>query len=153
MLQSLRYKGSILWWTPIALCQTLLSSLQNVSFSLWRYCERMYFLVASCSLTSSLTSSFKNISFRRILPNTFAYSHSTQTILVRSVLCTMGGRHSSMVSSVSTILRPWVRIPSTQSMLFFNLYYWNCIEKITKINNRGRDWPSFFKKRSVLLLL
>ena len=29
-----------------------------------------------------------------------------------------GGRHSSMVLSAPTILRPWVRIPSTPSMLF-----------------------------------
>ena len=34
-----------------------------------------------------------------------------------------GGRLSSMVSSVPTILRPQVQIPSTPSMLFFNLYY------------------------------
>ena len=30
----------------------------------------------------------------------------------------LGGRHSSMVSSVPTILRPQVQIPSTPSMLF-----------------------------------
>ena len=30
----------------------------------------------------------------------------------------MGGRHSSVVSSAPTILRPQVRIPSTPSMLF-----------------------------------
>ena len=29
-----------------------------------------------------------------------------------------GGRHSSMVSSVPTILRPWVQIPSTPSTPF-----------------------------------
>ena len=32
------------------------------------------------------------------------------------------GRHSSVVSSEPTILQPWVRIPSTPSTLFFNLY-------------------------------
>ena len=31
---------------------------------------------------------------------------------------TMGGRHSSVVSSAHTILQPWVQIPSTPSKLF-----------------------------------
>ena len=33
-------------------------------------------------------------------------------------LVLLGGRHSSVVSSAPTILRPRVRIPSTPSMLF-----------------------------------
>ena len=49
-----------------------------------------------------------------------------------------GGRHSSMDPSVTTILRPRVRIPSTSSTLpFFNF---NCYAERTKINKRGRDW-------------
>ena len=55
------------------------------------------------------------------------YSHTQRT---------WGGRHSSVVSSASTILWPRVRIPSTPSTLFFNLCYWNCIEKMTKINKK-----------------
>ena len=58
--------------------------------------------------------------------------------------------HSSMVSSVPTILRPWVQIPSTPST-FFNLY-WNCNgywnEKRTKNQNRGQGWPLFLKTNS-----
>ena len=38
-----------------------------------------------------------------------------------------GGRHSSVVSSAPTILRPRVRIPSTPSMLFSI-----CIEIVTR---------------------
>ena len=54
------------------------------------------------------------------------------------MLYKISGHHSSVVLSVPTILRPRVRIPSTPSMLFFNLYRWNCIwnEKRTKINKK-----------------
>ena len=61
----------------------------------------------------------------------------------------MGGRHSSVVSSAPTNLQPRVQIPRTPSMLFFNLYYWNCIEKITKINKTRPGLAHFlflFKK-------
>ena len=51
-------------------------------------------------------------------------------------------RHSSVVSSSPTILRPRVRIPSTPSTLFSI-----CIEIVTRNNEnkqkRGRDWPIF----------
>ena len=56
-----------------------------------------------------------------------------------------GGPHSSMVSSAPTILRPWVRIPSTPSMLFqFVIDLW-CGKDENK-RKRGRDWPIFNKK-------
>ena len=54
------------------------------------------------------------------------------------------GRHCSVVSSVPTILRPQVRIPSTPSMLFFNFYYCNCNQKRTKINQK---WPFLQTKK------
>ena len=54
------------------------------------------------------------------------------------------GRHSSMVLSAPTILRPRVRISSSPSMLFFNLY-WNCIEKRTKINKKEAGIGPFLR--------
>ena len=54
----------------------------------------------------------------------------------------MSGRHSSVVSSAPTILRPRVRIPSTPSMLFqFVLKLLQ--EKNENKQKRGRDWPIF----------
>ena len=41
---------------------------------------------------------------------------------------------------------PRVRIPSTPSMLFFNLN-WNCNEKRTKINKKRPGLAHFFKKK------
>ena len=38
-----------------------------------------------------------------------------------------GCRHSSVDSSAPSILPPWVRVPSTPSMLFFNVYSSNFI--------------------------
>ena len=62
--------------------------------------------------------------------------------VVKNVM--LGGRHSSMVSSAPTILRPRVRILSTPFM-FFSI----CIEIVTrreqKETKRGRDWPIFKK--------
>ena len=58
-----------------------------------------------------------------------------------------GGCHSSVVSSAPTILRARVQIPSTPSMVFLNLYYWNCIEKITKINKKRLGLAHFFLKK------
>ena len=55
------------------------------------------------------------------------------------------GRHSSVVSSVPTILRRRVQIPSTPSMLFFNLY-WNCNEKRKKINKKRPGLAQFIKE-------
>ena len=55
--------------------------------------------------------------------------------LVAPILYALNSCHSSVVSSMSTILRPRVRFPSTPSTHFFNLY-WNCNEKRTKINKR-----------------
>ena len=55
-------------------------------------------------------------------------------------------------------IAPWFRLrlpscgpgsnPKHTIYAFFNLYYWNCIELITKIKKtkRGRDWPLFLKK-------
>ena len=55
----------------------------------------------------------------------------------RKSVWVLGSRHSSVVSSAPTILRPWVRIPSTPSMLFsICITYWNCNEKRTKINKK-----------------
>ena len=53
----------------------------------------------------------------------------------------LGGRHSSVVSSAPTILRP-----KHTGYTFFNLYYWNCIKKITKINKKRPGLVHFFKK-------
>ena len=56
--------------------------------------------------------------------------------------------HSSVVSSAPTIMRPWVRIPSTRSMLLsfivFVLYL-SC-EKNENKRKRGREWAIFIKK-------
>ena len=55
-----------------------------------------------------------------------------------------GGRHSSVVSSAPTILRPRVRIPSTPSMLFqFVIDLW--CKKDENKRKRGRDWPMFLR--------
>ena len=53
-------------------------------------------------------------------------------------------------------ITPWyrLRLPScsrgfesqAHHLSFFNLYYWNCNQRRTKINKKGRDWPIFFKK-------
>ena len=51
------------------------------------------------------------------------------------------GRHSSVDSSVPTILLPWVWIRSTQSIFYHllsNLYY-ICLVKRTKINKKRSD--------------
>ena len=48
-----------------------------------------------------------------------------------------------LVLSLPTILRPRVRIPSTPSTLFFNLY-WNCNEKRMKINKKRPGLAHFF---------
>ena len=50
--------------------------------------------------------------------------------------------HGSLVSSATTILWLQVRIPSTPLKLF-NLYYWSCNEKRTKINKKRPGWPIF----------
>ena len=50
-------------------------------------------------------------------------SNTIQTIGTDSIV---GGRHSSVVSSAPTILRPRVQIPSTSSMLFSI-----CVEIVT----------------------
>ena len=44
--------------------------------------------------------------------------------------CSYGGRNSSLVSSSTTIMRPRVRIPSTSSTLFTNLYQFVPIDEI-----------------------
>ena len=64
------------------------------------------------------------------------------------MLYKISGRHSSVVLSVPTILRPRVRIPSSPSMLFFNLYRWNCIwnEKRTKINKKRPGLAHIWKR-------
>ena len=53
----------------------------------------------------------------------------------------IGGCHSSAILSAPTILLPQVSNPKHTMYAFLNLYYWNCNEKRTKINKRGRDWP------------
>ena len=61
----------------------------------------------------------------------------------------MGGRHYPVVSSVPTILRPWVQIPSTPSTLFSI-----CIEIVTrkerKINKKRPGLAHFFLKKVML---
>ena len=57
--------------------------------------------------------------------------------------CLLGGRHSSMVLSAPTILRPGLN-PKHTIYAFFNLY-WNCNKKRTKINKKRQDWPIFLK--------
>ena len=60
------------------------------------------------------------------------------------------GRHSSVVSSAPTILRPRVRIPSTPSMLFqFVIDFW--CEKDKNKWKRGGDWPMFKKTHPLML--
>ena len=58
------------------------------------------------------------------------------------------GRHSFVNPSVTTILRPLVRIPSSPSMLY-NLKL-NCDVKRTKINKKRLGWPIFLKKLCAL---
>ena len=58
----------------------------------------------------------------------------------------LGGRHSSVVSSAPTILRPWVRIPSTPSTLS-SIY----LLKLYPENNENKQkeagfGPFFIKK-------
>ena len=50
-----------------------------------------------------------------------------------------------MVLSAPTILQSLVQIPCIPSM-FFNLYYWNCNEKRTKINQKRPGLVHFLKK-------
>ena len=58
----------------------------------------------------------------------------------------LDGRHSSVVLSAPTILRPQIWIPSTPSMFFFNLHYWNCIKKINNKKQKEARIGPFFKK-------
>ena len=51
-----------------------------------------------------------------------------------------GGRHSSVVSSVPTILRPWVQILSTQTMLFQEELLTLLSECEEDENERKRSW-------------
>ena len=57
----------------------------------------------------------------------------------------MGGRHSSVVFSAPTILRPWDRIPSTPSMLFSICIIEIVQRKITKINKKRPGLVHIFK--------
>ena len=52
-----------------------------------------------------------------------------------------GGLHSSLVLSVPTILRSWVRIRSTPSMLFPICIIEIVMREEQKETRRGRDWP------------
>ena len=56
------------------------------------------------------------------------------------------GSHSSVVLSAPTILRPQIWIPSTPSMFFFNLHYWNCIKKINNKKQKEARIGPFLKK-------
>ena len=67
------------------------------------------------------------------------------TELHKVIVVTVGGRHSSVVSSVAIIMRPRVRIPSTPSMLF-SIFSVEIVIEMRKGRKRGRDWP--FIKRS-----
>ena len=62
----------------------------------------------------------------------------------------LGGRHSSVVSSVPTILRPRVRIPSTPSMLFQFV-----LLKLYRENNENKQKEAgigpIFKNNSAIL--
>ena len=69
--------------------------------------------------------------------------------LIGKLLLCVGGRNSSVVLSPPAILQPRVRIPSTPSMLFFNLYYLNCIEKIMKINKKRPGLAHFKKDKTI----
>ena len=57
------------------------------------------------------------------------------------------GRHSSVVLSVPTTAAPG-SYPKHTIYAFFNLYYWNCIQKTTKINKKRPGLAHFFKKRT-----
>ena len=56
----------------------------------------------------------------------------------------LGGRHSSVVLSTPTTLRPRVCIPSTPSM-FFSICNWFVMWKGRNKRKRGWDWPIFLK--------
>ena len=54
-----------------------------------------------------------------------------------------------MVSSAPTILRLWVWIPSTASMLFSSCINVIVMRKGRKWTKRGRDWPIFKNKKTL----
>ena len=63
------------------------------------------------------------------------------------------GRHSSVDLSMPTILRPWVLIPSTTSMLY-SIRKANCDVKRTNVNRkRGLDRSIFFFKKNLVILI
>ena len=80
------------------------------------------------------------------------YFLTSRAIKIHFLPLKKGGRHSSVVLSAPTILRPRVWIPSTPSTLFLYLYYWNCNEKITKINKKRPGLAHFFKKKVSMFL-
>ena len=76
-----------------------------------------------------------------------------QSLIFRNLITRqkiLGGRHCSVVSSAPTILRPWVRIPSTPSMLFSI-----CIEIVMRKNKNKQKEAGigpFFKKQLYLFI-
>ena len=77
------------------------------------------------------------------------FPHSLQLCLHRNKQPSMGGRHSSVVSSAPTILRPWVRIPCTPFTLFSICIIEIAMRKITKINKKRPGLAHFKKQPSI----
>ena len=65
-----------------------------------------------------MTDSKKSAQMHGIISFMFDCWNNPDVHLLILKISIPGGRHSSMVSSVPTILRLWVRIPSTPSKLF-----------------------------------
>ena len=64
----------------------------------------------------------------------------------------MDGHYSSMVLSAPTILG--LRVQSqAHHLTFFNLCYWNCNEKRTKINKKRQGLVHFWKKHILTVMI
>ena len=100
----------------------------------------------------------KNYSFETIHLTLELQNHIVIDILYFDHICNYKcGRHSSVDLSMPTILRPWVLIPSTTSMLY-SIRKVNCDVKRTNVNRkRGLDSHShlsvlpYFKDSHILL--
>ena len=64
-----------------------------------------------------------------------------------------GGCHSSVVSSLPTILWPQVRIPSTPSLLYQFVLLKLKLDQDENKQKRGREWSIFLKKYPPILLV
>ena len=84
--------------------------------------------------------------------------YADSAIYIKCTMTSWSITHERVVADIA----PWfcLRLPScgpgfeslTHHLHFFNLYVWNCYEKRTKINKRGRDWPIFKIRESCVIL-